>query len=527
MLVSCGLAQGTTTYQVPTYSHIPAIPGMDLKESLAPAGIEAAKIAVVKPIFSDTAYKNAFYVFYAKYASSNQTYITTDLNYFNVTVKYGWGWSNGLNAFITSDKAKQQGLFLGKNLAIIDEIDVTNGGLFQNGKRVYDVLILGFTEYVTVEEYYAYKEFVAQGGTLIIMDGCNFLAEVKYYPPAIPGGPAYLSLVKGHGWEFNGTHAWKSVYARWWDENKNWVGSNYWHYWAGNHYDYLIANTSDPISIYLRSNYGEHIKSTYGAHEENLLQNFTNTGVIGYWHFINPAEAPDQPIAAYHHLYINGSVFHTGIMASDRVAQEEFLQAFLISAARMGYTGEVGDWHFPRDSAFQSSLKFCRSNGMEIGNKSGLTATVYCYVSLNTTSLARGGVIYNLSTVYVRIFTRSGYSWGSGIPTLLATIQGTMTNSSGLCWQTIIDTTAIVDGDYVFEFDSRFVSSVDSSKLIDELLVVGYRSINNSIGPLTSALMVISMSFSALIVACVLWLYSTSTSKKSTRGKNKRTGNRK
>jgi hypothetical protein len=273
--------------------------------------------------------------------------------------------------------------------------------------------------------------------------------------------------------------------------------------------------------------------STYGAHEENLLQNFTNTGVIGYWHFINPPEAPNpqtcpgQPIAAYHHRYVNGSVFHTGIMASDRVAQEEFLQAFLISAVRMGFTGEVGDWHFARDSTFQSSLKFCRSNGMEIGNKSGLTGTVHCYVALNTTSLARGGVIYNLSAVYVRVFARTGYSWGSGTPTLLANIQGTMTNSSGLCWQTIIDTTAIVDGDYVFEFDSRFVSSVNSSKSIDELLVVGYRSIENSIGPLTSALMVISMSFCALTLVCVFLLYNKNMNRKSARSRHNGTGSRK
>jgi hypothetical protein len=535
MLVSGGLAQGTTTCQVPTNSHIPAIQRIKLRESATPTGIEAAKIAVVKPIFSDTAYNNAFYVFYAKYASSNQTYITnaTDLHLFNVTVKYGWGWSNGLNAFISSDKAKQQGLFLGRNTVVIDEINVTYGGLFHNGKRAYDVVILGFTEYVTEQEYFAYKEFVAEGGTLIIMDGCNFLAEVKYYPPAAPGGPAYLSLVKGHGWEFNGTHAWKSVYARWWDENKNWVGSNYWHYWSGNHYDYLVANTSDPISICLKSNYGELISTTYGAHEENLLQNFTNTGVIGYWHFINPAEAPDlngfpgQPIVAYHHRYINGSVFHTGIMASDRVLSEEFLQAFLISAVRMGFTGEVGDWHFPRDSTIQTSLKFCNSNGIEIGNKSALTGRVCCYVTLNTTSLAHLGAIYNLSSVYLRIFPRSGYSLGSGLPTLLATIQGTMTNSSGSCWETIIDTSAMAYGDYVFEFDSKFISSVNSSKSIGEILAVSYRSIENGMVPLASALMVTSMSFSALMVACAFLAYNKSANRKSARSRNKGTESRK
>jgi hypothetical protein len=502
---------------------------MDLKESAAPAGIEAAKIAFVKPIFTDTAYNNAFYVFFSKYGKSSEPYITTDLNYLNVTVKYGWSFSAGLNSFLASDKAKQQGLLLGGNVIVIDDINVTEGGLFHDEKRAYDILILGFTEYVTSAEYYAFKEFVAQGGTLIILDSCNFQCEVSYSPPQTPGGSAYMSLVKGKGWEFNGTCAWKSVYGRWEDENRNWIGGNYWFYWSGTHYDYFIANTSDPISTYLRNNYGEEIYTSYGAHEENLLQNFTDTSVIGYWHFINPADAPNatvypgEPVAAYQHRYIKGTVFRYGIMASDRIGQEEFLQAFLICAVRMGFTGEVGDWYFPHNSAFLSSLKFCHSDGTEISNESGLTGRVYCYVALNTKSLVRG-VVYNLSAVYIRVFARSGYSWGSGTPTSLATIQGTMTNSNGLSWETIVDTSAFADGDYVFEFHSLFISSVNSSKFIDELLAVAYRSIENR---LTSALMVISMSFSALIVACVFLLYSTSTSKKSTRGKNKRTRNRK
>jgi hypothetical protein len=524
MLVFGGPAQGTTTSQVPAYSCIPVVRKTNLGESAAPTGIAVAKIAVVKPIFSDTAYNNAFYVFYAKYASSNQAYITTDLHYLNVTVKYGWGWSDGLNAFITSDKARRQGLLLGKNTVVIDEINVTDGGLFHNSKRAYDVVILGFTEYVTEQEYYAYKRFVAEGGTLIIMDACNFLAEVKYYPSAIPGGQAYLSLVKGHGWEFNGTHAWKSVPSRWPEENQNWVGSNYWHCWSGNHYDYLIANTSDPISIHLRSNYGEHISTTYGAHEENFLQNFTDTGVIGYWHFINPAEAPDpnvcngQLIAAYDHRYINGTVFHSGIMASDRVALEDFLQDFLMSSVRIGFNGELRGWHFLPDSASQTPLKFCNSNGIDIGNESGLTSMVYCYVTLDTTWLAHAGAIYNLSSVYVRIFARYGYSQNLGSSSSLMTIRGTVTNSNGLCWLVVVNTTVVPDGNYAFEFDSLFIS-VDSSKSINEVVAVNYPSIVNRIVPLRNALVAISMSFSALTLACVFLAYSKSANKGSRKRK--------
>ncbi|MFX1440564.1 MAG: hypothetical protein ACFFFD_09980, partial [Promethearchaeota archaeon] len=63
-----------------------------------------ARIAVVKPIFSDTAYSSAFYNFYYKYAGVTD-YIATDLDLLNVTVKDGWGWSTRLKRFLTSIKA--------------------------------------------------------------------------------------------------------------------------------------------------------------------------------------------------------------------------------------------------------------------------------------------------------------------------------------------------------------------------------------------------------------------------------------
>ena len=290
------------------------------------------RIAVVEPIFSETAYDNAFYVFYSKYGSSNQSYIQSDLGYLNVTVKFGWGWSNQLIGFLTSEKAKQDGLVLGQTFIVIDEVNVSEGGLFHNGKRLFDTVVLGFTEYVTKEEYSAYKEFVATGGTLIIMDACNFLAEVRYYPPVAPGGSSYLSLVKGHGWEFNGTHAWKSVYHRWYDENKNWVGSNYWHWWAGRHYDYFHVNATNPIGEQLNRTVGIVVPTKYAAHEENLLMNFTYTQIIGCWHLIYPNEDPGCPIAAYEHRYVNGTVFHSGIMASDIIESDCCMQTFLIAA---------------------------------------------------------------------------------------------------------------------------------------------------------------------------------------------------
>ena len=54
------------------------------------------------------------------------------------------------------------------------------GALFSNtGVRKYDSVVIGFSEYVTLQEYLSYEHFVATGGTLIFLNACNFLAQVK------------------------------------------------------------------------------------------------------------------------------------------------------------------------------------------------------------------------------------------------------------------------------------------------------------------------------------------------------------
>ncbi len=306
-----------------------------------------SRIAVVKPIFSATAYRDAFYTFYQRYGWVDPgTYVTTDLNYLNVTVKNSWGHSEDLSEFLNSTRTTLPSMVFRERITYINEIDVLMGVLFREEQRAFDVVILGFSEYVTAEEYAEYKRFVAHGGTLILMDACNFLAEVKYYPSAILGQPGHLSLVKGHGWEFNGTHAWRSVYHRWPEDNRNWVGSNYWRFWGGLHYDSFIANTSHQISRYIFRHHGETVETGYGAHEENKLENFTDTEIIGYWNFVNWTEAPEDPVVAYQHFYVDGSVIHTGIIASRRLDDEQFLKEFLVSAIRLGLTGEVGSWEW-------------------------------------------------------------------------------------------------------------------------------------------------------------------------------------
>ena len=58
---------------------------------------------------------------------------------------------------------------------------------------MYDILILGHQEYVTQKEYDNLKQFVSNGGILILLDGNVFYAEVNYFD-----NNNTISLVKGH-----------------------------------------------------------------------------------------------------------------------------------------------------------------------------------------------------------------------------------------------------------------------------------------------------------------------------------------
>ncbi|MFX1417165.1 MAG: hypothetical protein ACFFC0_10160 [Promethearchaeota archaeon] len=462
------------------------------------------RIAVVKPIFTCTAYSNAFYTFYRNNGLRPEPFITWDLNYLNVTVKDGWGWSGRLLEFLSSIEAELAGLSLGHSVALLDEIDVTRGALFNGNMRVYDVVILGFTEYVTLEEYNYYRRFVRTGGTLIIMDACNFLAEVKYYPPNSLGEPGYLSLVKGHGWEFNGTHAWKSVYHRWPEENRNWIGSNYWKWWGGKRYDYLQANTSHPISAHIRNTYSQNAMTLYYAHEENRLENRTDTEVIGYWHFIDPSEAPEDPVVAYQHRYGNGSVFHSGIMASDVIDREKFLQAFLVCAIRIGLTGEVGEWSFWQDSSFEASVELFFENGPIVPQNGCLSDSIRFDVNFNTAVIARNGEPYRLASVEVRMNPLDFFHRSQAF-----TVTGSAVDDYNLQWQIVVDTLNLSDTEYEFQVCCRFTSPYNSTLHVDSTLVVLVHKVMNVPAELRTALLVGTTSLCIIMVLAsgtVVWL---------------------
>lgn len=430
------------------------------------------RIALVKPVFSATAYSNAFYTFFSKYRSVLPgEYVTTDLNLLNRTVVDGWRWSERLSNWFEGDSARSLHLVLGETVTLINEIDVDGGELFRDGVRQYDVVILGFTEYVTEREYLYYRQFVASGGTLIILDACNFLAEVTY-------SNGYLSLKKGHGWEFNGTHAWKSVYHRWYDDNMNWVGSNYWRYWTGIHYDSISINTTNALSDYISMTLGKYIPTFYKGHEENILQNRTMTDIIGYWNFINSSEYPGYPVAAYMHSYGKGRVIHSGIMGSDVILTDRFLPVFLAASIRLGLTGKVSNWAYPEplvwaDDYAEFAIVFYRCMGGSFsGTVSGL---VNCQInSIMKTDILRNCCRCNLQCLMGNmtknddIGDRVLYS---------SSLESKPVNET--CWRLDINTYLFPNGEYNLVISTTWMG-IRSSFVIDDSIGVLYFTILNS-----------------------------------------------
>jgi hypothetical protein len=297
------------------------------KVGCCPNSCHHIKIAVIKPVFTTTAY-SSFYAFYSKYAKTPPgVLIKTDLNLLNATLVDGWGYSYGLYSFITSDMARKAGIVLGNNTWILSDIDVNNGALFDSkGLRRFDVIILGFTEYVTQKEYFAYKRFVASGGHILFLSACNFLAEVSYNPAT-----KKVALVKGHGWVFNGTAAWRGPYARWYDENTNWVGSNYRLFFTqGYSIQGAVANTTHPLSEALRQRFSQPLFTSYQPHEENIVTNTTDW-IIAYWRLTN-LHHKGWVVAIYEHKYLQGSVIHTGVFGTDIIASDQEFQYFVIQA---------------------------------------------------------------------------------------------------------------------------------------------------------------------------------------------------
>ncbi len=273
---------------------------------------KGVNIAVVMPTFTASAYTNAFYVFYNKYIN-----VTRGVNIINITTDL-----NLLSSKVTNEPSSSASglamLYLLGNLKWITpdsnvdfhtDQDVDAGSIFQaNGSNAYDVIILGHQEYVTQKEYDNFKQFVGNGGTMIILDGNVFYAEVKH-----DNNTDTVTLVKGHSWAYNGKSAWRSVDERWKNETAQWVGSNYISgisKFANNPFDYLPHEeqyTTNPKDVILL-NYNATIPSNISRD----ISNKTGSIVVG----------------TYELNYLKGKVIALGLYSDDIITNGSFDRYF-------------------------------------------------------------------------------------------------------------------------------------------------------------------------------------------------------
>jgi len=277
------------------------------------------RIALVEPTFTAAAYNNSFYVFYQKYSHTPaNTNITSDLSLLSHRViKYPTitPTTKTHSAFAMLSLLKNLKLVSPESdIAILTDADVDNGSIFEaNGghggvdinRNAYDVIILGHQEYVTQQEYDYLKNFVSNGGTMILLDGNVFYTQVKF-----DRNTDSITLVKGHGWAFNGKSAWRSVSERWAKETSQWVGSNYLCYSCN------ITFANDPWE--------------YQHHEEQYITNPNDKILMNYnaslLHYSIPTLRP--VIATYELSYHKGKVISFGIYSDDIIANEKFNSYF-------------------------------------------------------------------------------------------------------------------------------------------------------------------------------------------------------
>jgi hypothetical protein len=276
-------------------------------------------VALVVPIFTGAAYNKAFYNFYKHYAQVQPGQnVTQHLNLLSSKLTNP---KSRIMSVVTASTyamrylAKHLELLIPKNnISILTDIDVDGGrAVFMNNKNTtnrYDILVLGHQEYVTQQEYNNLRTFVANGGTMILLDGNVFYAQVGYDKTT-----QTITLIKGHGWAFNGKSAWKSVRERWNVETSQWVGSNTFCFlcrikFANNPFGYThdeeeyITNPNDTVFL----NYNASFSSLIPAIMKNNL-------TAAHMHMV----------AAYELNYKKGKVIGLGIYSDQIIDRRNFL----------------------------------------------------------------------------------------------------------------------------------------------------------------------------------------------------------
>lgn len=275
-------------------------------------------VAIVVPVFTAAAYNDAFYTFYKhfQFAKVGQN-ITKNL--YLLSSKMNSPKSRVISAVAASSISlsylvKHLELVVPRvKLSVITDTDVDSGSIFTNNLNTtnrYDILILGHQEYVTQQEYNNFRTFVANGGTMLLLDGNVFYAQVGYDRPT-----QTITLIKGHGWAYNGRSAWKSVSERWLNETSQWVGSN------------SLCSTACVIKF-------ANNPFEYTHREEQYLTNSNDTILLNYNESLSNLN-PNTPrnvtlahiftIGAYELKYKKGLVIGTGLYTDQIINNRSFL----------------------------------------------------------------------------------------------------------------------------------------------------------------------------------------------------------
>ena len=272
-------------------------------------------IAIVKPTFTAAAYNNAFYKFYFLFIHTPVgTNVTTHLSLLSSKIPKQLTTlsSSAFTMFFLPQHLK---LLLPKsNINVLTDADVDSGSAIfvKNGitKNRYDILIIGHQEYVTQREYDNLNQFVANGGTLIVLDGNALYAQVNYNR-----NTNIITLVKGHGWAFNGKSAWRSVSERWKKETSDWTGSNYLCYSC------KITFLNNPFGY-------KHHEEQYITHpKDRMLMNYDAAMLTSRKNYHPPVTRP--VIATYQLNYKKGKVIVLGIYSDDIIISNSKFDKFL------------------------------------------------------------------------------------------------------------------------------------------------------------------------------------------------------
>ena len=275
-------------------------------------------IAIVVPVFTSAAYNDAFYTFYKHFQSVKVGQNITK-NLYLLSAKITSPKSKVISAVAASSISlpylvKHLELVVPRvNLSVITDGGVDSGSIFTNNLNTtnrYDILVLGHQEYVTQQEYNNFRTFVANGGTMLLLDGNVFYAQVGYDRPT-----QTITLIKGHGWAYNGRSAWKSVNERWLNETSQWVGSN------------SLCSTACVIKF-------ANNPFEYTHREEQYLTNSNDTILLNYNESLSTLNPNTQRNVTFAHIYTIGAyelkfkkglVIGTGLYADQIINNRQFL----------------------------------------------------------------------------------------------------------------------------------------------------------------------------------------------------------